>query len=69
MKRQRMNQKQFRTLLDLFTWYREWGLSPREAFIEACEDYVFIYGDGSTPRGILSVSEVTELKEVMPRNK
>jgi len=48
---------QVRYLLDLYTWYREHGLAPREAFIEAWEDYVFIYGTGEQPIGILKGGE------------
>jgi len=67
-----MTQKQFKYLLDTFTWYREHRLTSGEAFVEALEDYVFVYGDGSPemrPRGILSASEITNLKEVMPQTK
>jgi hypothetical protein len=58
-----MNKAQFETLLEFFIWYQERGLSPAEAFVEAEEDYIFIYGDGTTPQGILGASE---LKEVRP---
>lgn len=61
-----MNQKKGELLLEFFTWYREQGLAPELAFMEACEDYIFFYGTGEEPIGILNVSE---LKEVIPRNK
>lgn len=50
-----MNWKRLEFLLVTYERYRAEGLPMLGAFIEAVEDYVFIYGDGSTPRGILDL--------------
>ena len=60
-----MNEK-LEFLVSAFEHALEQGATTREAFVEALEYYLFVYGDGTTPIGILSPSDITDLKEVRP---